>query len=790
MPDLLSLVTGYLDSDGYSVQRQRDREIIGERPGPAGTRDRIYVWVPEVSRSRPFNTQEGPYLRRFSEANNRHPSATKMLVVPSMQGLSTEFRTKARREHRVGIRVPVQFFDTEFKWEHDTSLPSTAKQLKTNGEEADANRIEQPFTATGRYPGDGADLVAELFRRLHGNPRQTGIHIVQGPAGIGKSYSFSSLFAQLHEAFIVDKQGQRTQWARPMPLMPEYDPGQLRLNGLLTVFMQTELERLIPTDLFHWMLANGQSIWMLDGLEEIMAGDDKFTEIVLDSFTRPGTGGEPTILICLRDSMMNTNQPIIDFCSEYNDYTTVYTLERWTVESIRAFANRRVRTGNSLTFLKRITSSSELIELASLPYYCNLMVEQFNQDGLLDANTGPDLVSSALEAIIGREYDKGLALNENVLPIADVLTFAQDMAQQDMQGGFNGILVGNISDWARDWAEAALEDPSARRRFVFQMSQMALFAQDPTSKKLRFTQEILEQYLLGRLYVDYLRKNERSRFVDEFNYWQFPASSITLELLADYCSTEIPRTSDVQVLVFEALYKPTALKNLIQLVSVAGYDATFLEQSLIGRDLSNLKLSHMNLTGVSFSACDLSNTDFDRCILRDTDFSGATVTNTGFLGTDHRSMEGATFDNTTKFHSMRINNRMVVRTADAIRWWNEITSSGPSEETVDELPCRTSEQLRYLFRKFIYPDGRGRRDDLQEANLNRGQRHLKDPSVVTNAAIKHEYLTRSSPIKFRRAEGTKYSEMVEFVRDFRLSPDLHFLLDDVCNVDECRHLNT
>ena len=787
MSDLMSLVAGYLTADGYIVQqRDRAREVIGERPGPARTRERIYVWVPEVTSGQSFRNQEGPYLERFRRANESHPSASKMLVVPSLNGLSTDFRSQAYRTHRVGVRVPVQFFDTEFKWEHDDTLASTARSIKVAGGKVDATRTEQPFTASGRYAGEGSDLVSELFSRFHGYPRQTGIHIVQGPAGIGKSFLFSSLYARLHDAFLTDKRDQRTSWARPLPLVPEYDPGQQRLNGLLTVFMQTELERLIPPSLFHWMLANGQSLWMLDGLEEIMARDDEFSQIILDSFTQPNVEGVPTILICLRDSLMNTNSSIKEFCSEYEDYTTVYTLKRWQQPSITAFAGQAVTEGKSREFVRGISSSTELSDLASLPYYCKLLADEFNERGFRDSHSAESLIENALVGMIRREYEKGLALTEKVLPIDDVLTFAQDIAQKDMQSGFNGITVNTISDWAEDWADLVLQDPDERDRFIFQMSQMALFSQDPSTRRLRFAQEILEQFLLGRLYVNYLRNNQKARFLDEFNFWEFPEESITLHMLAGFFVERDSGESEVQILAMDALHKPTAFKNILQLISIAGFEASFLHLVAVGKDLSNLRLRNVDLTGVSFSACDLSNTEFHACTLCETDFSGAIVNNTGFFDVNNDLMEGASFGDMSRFHSMRVGrSRVIARTPEAQRWWYQMASR-PDEVT--ELPCGAAEQLRTLFRKFVYPNGQGRRDEVQEVHLNRGQRHVLKPSEITDAAIKHGYLTRSSPGKFRRADGTMYSEMVESVKDLVLSDDLRFLLDNVCEVDGCAHV--
>ena len=487
---------------------------------------------------------------------------------------------------------------------------------------------------------------------------------------------------------------------------------------------------------------------------------------------------------------MNTNQAVIDFCTDYEDYTTIYTLKRWEKQSIAAFAQCKLRKEKSREFISRVNANQNLLQLASLPFYCDMLVEQFRDHGFRDTHSAVDLVDRALKDIIKREYEKGLALNEKVMPVDDVLSFAQDIAQRDIQEGSNGIPVSTISDLARDWAELVWEDPGAgeeRERFVIQMCQIALFAQDPSTGRLRFVQEILEQYLLGRLYVDYFRKGAISRFIDEFNYWEFPEDSLTLELLSAYCTTEMSGLNDMQSLVHEALRKPKTFRNMMQLLSVMGFDGSFLKQSVVGRDLSNLKLRQMDLTGVSFSGCDLTNTEFHKCKLQNANFSSAIISNTGFFGMDHELMNGAILEDMAKFHSMRVDTRRtIVRSTEAKVWWNETTAS---EEMVSELPCDTAEQLKVLFGKFVRPDGRGRRDDCQEKDLNRGRRYILRPEMITTAAIKYLYLSRSNPNKYRRADGDRYGEMVEFVKQFQLSPGLRFLLDDVCDIEECPHVD-
>ena len=262
MPHQSVQVREYLRADGYTIvdrpPQLAEREVSAWRSGPAGIRQYMNVWMPDIPRGGTLEAQERAYKDRFRRARELHPAATNIMLVPSREGIRSSFIQEARNTYRVVFRTPIEFFDTAFTWEANDASATIARKIRDDGARVDRERINQPFTDSSSNGGD--DLVDVLFRRFRDRSQPAGIHIVQGPAGIGKSWLFSSLFARLHDAFIRDKRERRTLWARPLPLLPEYDPTGRRLNDLLSSFIRTEVDRPVRREVLDWMVANGHGI--------------------------------------------------------------------------------------------------------------------------------------------------------------------------------------------------------------------------------------------------------------------------------------------------------------------------------------------------------------------------------------------------------------------------------------------------------------------------------------------------------------------------------------------------
>src|SRR5262249_28789506 len=115
--DLLALARSYLEAEGYDVGPRGRDILVGSKASLAGERQFFYAAVPDLSGGISFRSQEGPLLARLKDINDQHPSAQKVVLVPSREGLSREFLHGAPQWYNATVRVPVQFFDTAFRWE-------------------------------------------------------------------------------------------------------------------------------------------------------------------------------------------------------------------------------------------------------------------------------------------------------------------------------------------------------------------------------------------------------------------------------------------------------------------------------------------------------------------------------------------------------------------------------------------------------------------------------------------------------------------------------------------------
>jgi hypothetical protein len=78
-------------------------------------------------------------------------------------------------------------------------------------------------------------------------------------------------------------------------------------------------------------------------------------------------------------------------------------------------------------------------------------------------------------------------------------------------------------------------------------------------------------------------------------------------------------------------------------------------------------------------------------------------------------------------------------------------------------PCRAANQLRFLFSKYVRPDGIARRNWLDERAAIAG-RCYTDPKTVVEAARRHGYLKWDTIRKrYTRTGDEQYSDMIGLV---------------------------
>ena len=775
--DLRDLATGYLEAEGYDV-KERNGGLLEGRRAAIGRDERILVWTPSEEAARTISRRLGYYIGQFGEWADRAPQAAKFLLVPSTSGLTSEFR-KTASYLGVKILVPAQFFDTEMRWERAQTAASPSRRLADEGKGKLDRRVPQPFSYDyGEQRGD--DLLPVLFDELRSDTG-TSVHLVIGPAGMGKSFLFEALFARLYERFQSDKRNQILS-RRPFALLPDHLRGTslslASVGSILADYLGSEFARPLGRDVFEWRLTNGSALWMIDGLDEIIARDPDFFTDLLDLETSPGST-PAKVLICVRDSLLSTDPALREFCSEHHAEMKVYRLEPWKRETLTLFADRHFDDRDvRRRFLGVLERTPHLADLASVPFYAAVLADEV-ESGTLEPEAGRiELLASALDGIIEREYEKGL-LDPRVVPKEDVVELLESLASIDFDQRLHGIDVGDV----RDFAEIILPpDLSADDldRYTANITQLALFV-TAGEGRIRFVHEPLELYLLGRFIAGRITNEEE--FVSNLARGPIPTDWVTWEVVADAVRRE-NRQGELLQLADRIQFRP-GFNNLMRLAALLGPDEVPLRDfPLSGTDLSDVVFTGVDFSEVSFRDADLTNTLFVGCLLAGTDFKGAVLANTAFVGGTEDQLAGASFGDLSRLHSIRTPEGALDDHAAAAGWLRERTRS--TEPVVE--PCPAARQLNHLFRKYVNPLGQPRRRRLQERALLRGER-VYDQRRTVDEAIRHGYLVGPDHRgHVERTDGGRYSELVEWVKAFTLSPGLRDLLDDLCDEPGCVHV--
>jgi hypothetical protein len=773
--ELVELTEGYLKAEGYDVGRKGRDQLIGSRVSVGGDREFIYVWLPNLQDPRAWPSQEGPYMSRFGEAASANPAALKYMLVPSLEGLSNEFRRDAQRWYNVRIRVPVQFFDTPYTWEESPETPSAAKELQARGEKSLLRRALQPFSTESGNTRD--DILDTLFNRLRQPSAGRSIHLVIGPAGIGKSFLFECLFSSLYKAFSQDKNAQRMA-SRPFPLLPaEYvrNADAQTVRAILRAALQSDFVRPQKPEVFDWMLTNGFVTWLIDGLDEIIGQDPAFLDDLLGLMTMPGVDAQPRVLICLRDSVLASSDELREFCEEYSYALDMYRLEKWGDPSKQEFARIELKN-DADRFLRAIQSNRALNDLASTPYYCHLLSEQFKTGSLKEVSE-QELLQLSVASVIDRDCEKGF-IDKAIISNSDVVDFVRAVAAEDFENGFLGVSVDEAKQLAEISLPTGLQE-NELKGFLSRFAHLGFFSQAGMGQ-IRFAQEILEHYLLGEWLADLFRRDPR-RFLYRLGIRQIPADWVTLRIVAEYIKSE-NKQGELVGLVHQAGLSPVAFKNAVQLAAMAGSSDEIRQVVFERRDLSAIVFEGLNFEDMSFRGADLSDTEFRNCVLRGIDLEEAVLNNTAFLDSD---LQGAKVGSLTRFYSLRVRRETISDQDKASRWFEQ--RIGAPVRVVQ--PCPAALQVRHLFGKFIRPNGQARRDWLDMKGVSSGKRYITKPEEAVEASVRYGYLIKEEGRnRLNRPTGDNYSEMVSFVKDLRLAPGLRSLLDEVCDREGCQHV--
>ena len=788
MTSLSPLVRSYLESAGYKILSEQNSCLIADRIVFGSERDTLIVWT--VPRDSDTSRYESTLRASVSKVRTNYPDAKAYVLASYRGGFSREIR-QLFRESKIKFLVPIQFFDAAFKVEEAPKAASAIADIRS--EANTERRVQQPFKAEAvlRNAG-GDDLLQTLHQELAVSDGPT-LRIIVGKAGIGKSFLFRALFAQLYKDFIAAKAQHGTK-PRPIPLVPEHLKGTygLRTEALIDNFLRTDVASPVTRETFEWLLVNGFAIWLLDGLDELYAGDPEFFQYLAEVMTRKGSKAQ--IVIWCRDSLLTTSHELEEFrtlCGE-SDMLKVYSLSEWERAAKRDFTwlaieERRPKPGENdpgqvAAFLNDIDRSPTLRSLSKLPFYCDLLLQQFRQGQLKEFNDDVSLLNFVIDQMIQREIDKGLI---------DLKHFESDGLQEWLEEIALSYVdsqpyAGIDRDEAKELGELVLReglDENSKGHMMTTLLQFPLFRAGAETGLVAFTHDLIAQALAARAYVRAMTRpltdiGQRLAHIDleDPTLLRFMASHLTP--VEESKIVEELRQGEIQG-------RGTAIFLSLLMIARPGQDVIKnVRSNLESKDFTTVRFDRRDLSGVSFRGSDLSHAVFRKCDLRRTHFEGVFLNRTRF---ENNQLQDARFGDLSRIHSLWDRNRLVEDPTKLREWVAQVTGRPSGQE---EDVCPAALQLLHLFRKFITPLGEAKRHSLKRAALTAGKRYGSAPDSQTcvDVVVHHGYLTRpDSRGRFHRPEGDKYAETVRFVRDSSISNGLGQIIRELCPRHDCMH---
>lgn len=793
--DLGPLVRGFLEAEGFRLLEQESDLVVADRLVTGLEHDLRLVWTV------PAGEDPGRYQSRLRASISAHrpsyPEARAYLVSRSLAGFSRDFLVRLRDES-IKLLPPIYFFDTPFNSEQMPSATRTAiEEIRAEGAQALAGRVLQRYSEIGANgeKRDGVDLLETLLAGLR-TAEGPKVRIVVGRAGIGKSVLFSSLFTRLYDDFL-DLKKRRTSRPRPVPFVPRHlrDLPVPRMRLLVENFLRTDVALPVTQEAFRWLLGQGFVTWMFDGLDELYAGDVEFFEELTDFVTAPGSRAQVT-LFC-RDSLVSTSDSFQEFREllEVSDFLTIYRLSEWDHQAKRAFAwmameERTPGAGEADTppvagFLHELKAAPTLDSLSGLPFYCELLLEEF-RDGQLQRHADEvSLLDFVVDRMIRREVDKGL-LALDLFDEHGLEDWLEEIAISYVEDGCYSEID---RDQAREYGQLVLREgiePKQRDQLLLSLLQFPLFRDSPARARFAFTHDLIAEALAAR---GYLRILARDAVVAGHRLARTDLEEPTLLRLMSR-RLDTAHWKGLVAALKGGRLQGRAFPVLLSLLMIGRPERDLLQQAELGfegQDLSGVRFVERDLSGVSFRLADLSYSVFERCDLQGALFEGAFLRCTRF-GSGNQLRE-AQFGDAERVESILDGKRLRAASELVRQWISDVT--GCRDEPWE--PCPTALQVRHLFGKYITPLGDPRRDNLRRDALVAGKRYSQAASKedCLEQAVHHGYLVGPDHRhRFRRAAGDLYSEMVSLVRDSRTSDGLGCMIGQLCVRRGCDHLLT
>lgn len=782
MPDLEKLAHGYLESEGFGVLEQTNGCIVAQRLDVGGGTDiRIVQTVP------PTKVPNRNDLEEVVDLRSNYPDARATILVSSREGISRDYYADLSAE-KVRLVVPVQFFDAPFKVE---TAPRTTSVIGDIRKQAETEvRIPQPFELDGGDDG-GDDVFDTLLNELT-NSEGPNIRFVVGKAGIGKSYLFRALFRRMYIDFLDSKRSQRLH-SRPIPLLPEHLKGSnaTRINHLIQTFLHDDTASPIQPATFSWLLTNGFATWLLDGLDELYAGDDEFFDDVFNLLAE--LESQAQITIWCRDSLMTSSASFADFldmCIDL-DVARVYRLTGWQRTHKRLYAWQRTKGREPksreddpeevTTFLTALDNNPTLRSLSSLPFYCELIFDRMRESGIPAIRDDVELLNSVIDDMVMRERGKGL-LDESCFEQDGLADWMEEIAVEFIEGqGYAD------TEQAREFGEIVLQtDLSDERRddILSSLLQFPLFSRsEEGTGRVVFAHELIAQALAARFYLKAIGKESTTVF-DRLTSVDFE-DPVLLRFVASRLSPKMSSFVLNQLRIGGISEDAYGAALFLLLLFHPGRDLVARENlQFAGKNLSGVPFKDRDLSGHSFVESNLSRVSFTGCDLCNASFKGAFLSRTRFI--DCR-LDNAQFGNTNRIESI-VFGKSVIHENAAIRERLHKETGMALEVLAD--PCPTALQIVEIFAKFVTRLGKARRNRLDERGLLTGKRiaGAASSNACVRELVQSGYLSGPDvKRRYSRGAGDAYREIVLAVKDGTLSEGLSTVIGRLCHRSGCLH---
>jgi hypothetical protein len=441
MLPLYEKVTRYLVRGDYRMHDASPGFARGEYAGedPRDKPMRLLVWVEDemLPASRTLDTagrqaraqREDTLLREMIAEMQGHNDAVGYYVVPSRQGLSAEFIASATetlqrggRDKRGGIRIPSEFFDTDYKLDTRTGSRAKASALGQLFDRVKSRRrVAQPFMRrSGLGPNDrkiaDGDIVEHLDVLFRDPVSRATLRIIDGPAGGGKSVAFETLVVALYDEFMEAKKRQ-IERPRPIVFLPDHMRGENLagyVDNVIDAAMEAEAAKPVEAEQLKFLLNYGHGVWMFDGLDEFFGNDNNFFDFLGNELSNPDSRAQ--VLICSRDSLLTSSSALANFVTQQLAKGTaieLYELAPWGPDAWRKLAWMELESGLNdkqssprvEAFVAALSGSKELSQLASLPFYCTVLLDEFRKNSKLSADP-LGVLDTIIERMLAREGGK------------------------------------------------------------------------------------------------------------------------------------------------------------------------------------------------------------------------------------------------------------------------------------------------------------------------------------------------------------------------------------------------